>query len=169
MIVPRNRLLFWVAVVVLPFALLAAVAPASAAISLSLIAVFFIVVIIDAISGKQSLGGIGIELPAVVRMSKDREARIELRISNPQQQPKNLRVALAWPREIKARDEEVDVALPANSQWSRLPLPCTPRQRGRFNLSSAFVGPQEKLFPSSLKFASIRICSRSAKTWRRCF
>ena len=30
MIVPRTRLLFWVAVIVLPFALLAAVAPGSA-------------------------------------------------------------------------------------------------------------------------------------------
>ncbi len=78
MIVPRTRLLFWVAVVVLPFALLAAVAPAT--ISLLLIGVFFIVAIVDAVGGEQSLNGIGIELPAIVRMSKDREAKLELRI-----------------------------------------------------------------------------------------
>ena len=82
MIVPRTRLLFWVAAIVLPFALLAAVAPGSAVVSLSLIGVFVLVVIVDAIGSSRSLGGIGVELPEIVRMSKDREAKLELRIFN---------------------------------------------------------------------------------------
>ncbi len=139
MIVPRNRLLFWVAAIVLPFALLAAVAPASATASLLLLGVFFIVAIVDAISGRQTLNGIGIELPPVARMSKDREAKLELRILNPQKQKRNLRVALDWPREIKPVNEEVDAILPAGSEWSRLPLPCRPLKRGNYRLNSAFV------------------------------
>jgi uncharacterized protein (DUF58 family) len=139
MIVPRTRLLFWVAAIVLPFALLAAVAPAAATTSWLLIGGFLLVAVIDAIGGRQSLGGIGIELPAIVRMSKGREARIELRIYNPRQQKRNLRVALAWPREIKAVDEEIDTALPADSEWSRIALPCTPLRRGSYRLNSAFV------------------------------
>jgi uncharacterized protein (DUF58 family) len=103
------------------------------------IGVFFIVTIVDAINGRQSLNGIAIELPAIVRMSKDREAKVELRISNPQQGRKNLRVALAWPREIKTLNEETDIALPANSEWSRLPLLCRPLKRGKYHLNSAFV------------------------------
>jgi uncharacterized protein (DUF58 family) len=139
MIVPRTRLMFWVAVIVLPFALLAAVAPGSAAISLLLIGGFLLVAIIDAIGGRQRLGGIGVELPATIRMSKDREAKIEMRIFNPGQQKTNLRLALAWPRELKPKDEEVDAALPANSEWSRIILPCTPLRRGRYHLKLAFV------------------------------
>jgi uncharacterized protein (DUF58 family) len=139
MIVPRTKLLFWVAVIILPFALLAAVAPASAVISLSLIGVFILVAIVDAIGGRQSLGSVAVELPAVVRMSKDREAKLELRIFNPQQDKKNLRVALDWPREIKAVDEEIDAALPANTEWSRVTLPCTPLRRGSYHLNAAFI------------------------------
>jgi uncharacterized protein (DUF58 family) len=139
MIVPRSRLLFWVAAIVLPFALLAAVAPASAAASVLLIGGFLLVTIVDAVGGRRSLDGIGIELPLVVRMSKDRPARLEMRIFNPRQQKKELRVALGWPREIKAEDEEVDATLPANSEWSRIALPCTPLRRGRHQLNAAFV------------------------------
>ena len=70
MIVPRTRLLLWVAVIVLPFALLAAVAPGSALVSLAFIAVFLLVAIVDAVNGKQGLIGLNIELPPIVRMSK---------------------------------------------------------------------------------------------------
>ena len=139
MIVPSSRLLFWVAAIVLPFALLAAVAPASVLAALLLIAIFFLVVIVDALGGLKSLHGIGVELPAVARMSKDREAKLELRIRNERQLPKILRVALAWPREIQPAEEIVETALPAGSEWSRLALTCTPNTRGRFKLAAAFV------------------------------
>ena len=139
MIVPSNKLLFWVAAIVLPFALLAALAPGAAAVSLALIGSFLAVVVIDAMGGRRSLGGLGLELPAVVRMSKDREARLELRILNPQQRQRTVRIALAWPREIRAADEETNAALPARSEWSRITLPCTPLRRGRYHLRSAFV------------------------------
>jgi uncharacterized protein (DUF58 family) len=128
-----------VAAIVLPFALLAAVAPASVMASLLLIGVFFLVAMADAIGARQNLGGIAVELPPIARMSKDRPARLELRIFNSRQHSRNLRVALAWPREIKAADEELDVALPANSEWSRVPLPCTPLRRGSYHLTSAYV------------------------------
>ena len=46
-------------------------------------------VLADAIGARRSLAGIGVELPAVTRMSKDREAKLELRIRNERQQPRN--------------------------------------------------------------------------------
>ena len=97
MIVPRSKLLFWVATIVLPFTLLAAVVPASAAASFFLIGGFLLVATVDAIVGMNSLQGISIELPAIARMSKDRESKLELRIRNERQFQKNLCVALAWP------------------------------------------------------------------------
>jgi hypothetical protein len=77
MIVPRSRLLFWVAAIVLPFALIGAVAPVTAVISLAFIAGLFLVALGDALGARKSLAGIGIELPAVMRMSKDRAAKLE--------------------------------------------------------------------------------------------
>jgi len=139
MIVPSSKLLLWVTVAVLPFALLAGVVPSSAVISLALIGAFLLVVIVDAFGGLKSLAGIGLALPDVVRMSKGREAKLELRIRNERQDKRHLRVALGWPREIQAAEPEIDAALPAESEWSRVAVVCTPFQRGRFPLSSAFV------------------------------
>jgi uncharacterized protein (DUF58 family) len=139
MIVPRSRLLFWVAAVVLPFALLAAVAPASTVASLLLIGGLVLVTAMDAVAGANGLAGIGVELPPIIRMSKGREAKVELRIRNERQRKRSLRVALGWPREIKAAEQEIDTALPPDSEWSRITLVCTPLQRGRYQLNSAHV------------------------------
>jgi len=139
MIVPRSRLLFWVTAIVLPFALIAGVAPGSVVLAISLISLFFLVAIVDAAGGARSLAGIAVELPAIVRMSKGREARVELRIRNERQQAGNLRVAFPWPREIKPAEEVVDAVLPAGSEWSRVTLACTPLERGNCRLRAAFL------------------------------
>ena len=96
MIVPRFRLLFWVTAIVLPFALIGAVSPPAAGLSLACIGGLLLLVLADAAGASRTLTGIGMELPAVTRMSKDREAKLELRIRNERQRPCTLRVALAW-------------------------------------------------------------------------
>jgi uncharacterized protein (DUF58 family) len=132
-------MLFWVAVVVLPFTLLVAVAPNTAPVALLFIGGFLLVAIADAIGAGKNLAGVDIELPAVTRMSKDREARLELRIRNEHQRQRLLRVGLAWPREIKAAPEELEAILPAQSEWSRLAWPCTPLKRGNYKFNQAFI------------------------------
>jgi uncharacterized protein (DUF58 family) len=139
MIVPRFRLLFWVAVVVLPFALIGAVSPPAAGVSLLCIGGLLAVALADAIGAGKSLAGIGVELPPVVRMSKDRDAKLELRIRNEQQRQSHLRVALAWPHEIQTASETLDALLPAQSEWSRLAWPCTPLKRGNYRFDTAYV------------------------------
>lgn len=145
MIVPRTRLLFWTAVIVLPFAFLAAVSPAALGASLLFIGGLFLVVIADAFGARKNLGGIGIELPAVSRMSKDHEGKLELRIHNEQQRRRFLRVGLPWPREIRAEAAELDAMLPAQSEWSRLAWPCTPLKRGNYKFETAFVEGESPL------------------------
>ncbi len=139
MIVPRFRLLFWVSAVVLPFALIGAVSPPAAGLSLVCIGGLLAVVLADAVGAGRSLAGIGMELPAVTRMSKDREAKLELRIRNDRQRQRSLRVALAWPREIRTASETMDALLPAQSEWSRLAWPCTPLKRGNYRFDAAYV------------------------------
>jgi len=139
MIVPRFRLLFWVAAVVLPFALIGAVSPPAARVSLLCIGGLLAVVLADAIGAGRSLAGIGVTLPAIARMSRDREAKLELRIRNERQRQRHLRVALAWPREIRTASETLDALLPAQSEWSRLAWPCTPLKRGNYGFDAAYV------------------------------
>jgi uncharacterized protein (DUF58 family) len=139
MIVPRSRMLFWVAAIVLPFLFLAAVVPAAATVSLLFISGLLLVAIADAISARKNLTGIGIELPAVARMSKDREAKLELRIRNGPLRQRTLRVGLAWPREFQTPAEELDTVLPEQNEWSRLTWSCTPLKRGNYKFDLAFV------------------------------
>ncbi len=139
MIIPRNRLLLWFAVVVLPFSLLGAVEPAAAGISLAAIAGLLVLALADAAASRTSLAGISLQLPDVARMSKDREAKLEVRIRNERRRPKNLRLALALPREIESPQEDAWVALPPDCEWSLLTWPCLPRRRGNYQLEGAHL------------------------------
>lgn len=151
MIVPQNRLLFWFALVVLPFALLAAIEPAALVFSLACIGGLVMAAVVDAVAGRRGLKGIGVELPAVVRLSKDREGRLEMRLRNQLQTARRLRVALALPGEFTSPQEDLPVQLPAGSEWSRLHWPLTPLQRGRYTLDAAYVES-----PSPLGFWAAR-------------
>ncbi|HEU5397214.1 MAG TPA: DUF58 domain-containing protein, partial [Verrucomicrobiae bacterium] len=139
MIVPASRLLFWTSLVVLPFSLLAAVVPATATVSFCFIAGLIMLATLDALRARAVLSGIGVELPPVVRMSRDREARLEVRIRNEQRRGRHLRLGLPWPAEIRPGTDEMEVALPADSEWSRLVWPCTPLRRGRYRFERAYL------------------------------
>lgn len=139
MIVPSSKLLFWFAIIVLPFALLGGVVASTALVSLGIIGAFLLAVIVDAIGADKGLAGIGVELPPVVRMSKDREGKLEVRIRNERKQPQRIRVALPFAREVPPVQEEMDVVLPAHAEWSRLAWSCTPNKRGSYRLESAYV------------------------------
>ena len=139
MIVPRSRLLFWVAVVVLPFALLGAIEPSATAVSLLAIGTLAVVVLADALGAGSGLAGIGVELPPVARLSKDREGKLELRIRNPRQKARTLRLALALPRQIQSPHEDLVVALPPESEWSRLTWTCRALQRGNYRPGPAYL------------------------------
>jgi uncharacterized protein (DUF58 family) len=136
MIVPSSRLLLWVALVVLPFALLAAAEPGAWIISSVFIGGLLVVAIADAIWTNAALAGINVELPAVNRMSKDRNTRMELRIHNERQKRRLLRLAPVLPREIQSPQEDMHIELPEASEWSRLSWPCLPLKRGNYPLNT---------------------------------
>jgi uncharacterized protein (DUF58 family) len=132
-------LLLWVAAVVLPFSLVAALVPSAAIFSIAAIGLLGALVVADAFGARASLGGISVELPEVARMSRDREAKIELRIRNQQQQAKTVRLGLALPRELESPYDDAFVALPQETEWSRFNWSCVPRTRGRFQLNTVHV------------------------------
>jgi uncharacterized protein (DUF58 family) len=136
-IVPSNRLLFWIAVIVLPFAFLAAVVPVALGLCLCIIALLLILVLVDAALATRALGGISVELPAVARMSKDRDSMIDVRIRNPDQKRRTLRFGLPLPRQIESVHEDEIITLPAESEWSHFKWHCRPQLRGNYRLQTA--------------------------------
>jgi uncharacterized protein (DUF58 family) len=132
-------LLLWVAAVVLPFSLVAALVPSAAIFSIAAIALLAALVVADAFGARASLAGISVELPEIFRMSKDREAKLELRIRNEHLQPKTVRLGLALPRELESSYDDAFVALPQETEWSRFNWTCVPRTRGRFQLGTVHL------------------------------
>jgi uncharacterized protein (DUF58 family) len=139
MIVPRSRLLFWFAAAVLPFALLATIDSDAVPVSTGFIIAFVVVAAMDALSARRSLTGIGIELPPVARLSKDREGKLDVHIHNTPQRQRLVRIALGLPPQIPAVIEELDAVLPADSEGSRLTWTCRPTERGNFRLNKAYL------------------------------
>jgi uncharacterized protein (DUF58 family) len=139
MIVPQNRLLLWFGLLVVPFMLLAAIEPAAVMVSAACIAGFGLVVILDGALAVSGLNGISITLPDTIRLSKDREAKLELRVRNERQRRKQLRLALALPRAVQSPQEDLSVELPPGSEWSRLAWSCIPRRRGSMVLDAVHV------------------------------
>jgi uncharacterized protein (DUF58 family) len=138
-LVPRNRLLLWVAVIVLPFSVLGVVEPGMAAVSAAAIGALVLLALADAVGARRSLAGISLALPGIARMSKDRESQLEVRIRNELQRPKTLRLALGLPQEFASPYEDAFVALPKDSEWSRFAWTCVPRRRGAYRLEAAYL------------------------------
>jgi uncharacterized protein (DUF58 family) len=152
MIVPSNRLLFWVAVIVLPFAALGATVPHTLVwVVLGIVALFGIA-ILDAGLGYNKAGGLTLELPEVVRLSKDRPGTLELLIRNTAMSTQVVRLGFPLPREIEAAQEEMLIRLPAGVETSRVPWRCTPRIRGNYQLRQACLEKASPLGFWALRF-----------------
>lgn len=139
MIVPRTRLLFWTGLVVLPFGTLAFAVPSTTAISAGLIAVLFVLALLDALMDSGGFDGISVELPEVVRLSKDREGAIELTIRNDKMKAKCLRLGLSFPEEISSPKQDLLVMLPEENPCSRVSWPCKALRRGRYILDKCYL------------------------------
>jgi len=137
MLVPQNRLLFWFALIVVPLSLLVAAEPLRASMAGTAIAAFAAITIWDAFRARRKLAGFGIQLPGLLRMSRNRPARLELRVQNRSEKSEQVRVALALPPEVTSDSDEVPLHLPAGTEWSRTFWNCIPRQRGRFRVPFA--------------------------------
>jgi len=139
MIVPRNRLLFWFAVIVLPFSVLAGTHPSTLPACLAIIAAFVLVAVWDVLTSRRLLNGLHLEAPAISRLAIDKEGQFELRLRNESRQPRALRLALPLPAEFTAPWDEIEVALPAEVEWSQFPWTCLPNKRGRYSLDAAYL------------------------------
>jgi uncharacterized protein (DUF58 family) len=139
MIVPRSRLLLWVALILVPFSLLGAADPRLAWFAFAVMGAFGLLTIIDLIRGWPLLKGLGVECAKVTRMSREREGKIEVRVRNPRPDSIAVTIGLAFPRELETKQGELSVRLPTGSEWSRLHWPCRPLRRGRLQVRTAHL------------------------------
>lgn len=139
MIVPRNRLLLWFALISLPFSVLAGAQPSTLAVCLGVNFVFVILVILDAVRSRRLFEGISVDAPAVSRLALGKEGQIELRIQNATRAPRVIKLALPLPNQFTSPWDELTVSLPQGSEWSKCLWTCQPGRRGSFVLNAVYM------------------------------
>jgi len=138
-IVPRFRLLFWVAAVFLPFSILVAVVPAAVFLSLAAALILVVIAVVDAIFSLGNLSGIQFELPATVRFSKGKKGEIALRIKNESMKSRRLKLSLAFPAQIYSPRRELIAYLPKENLYSSVSWPCKGLKQGKYNLDKCYL------------------------------
>jgi len=72
-------------------------------------------------------------------MSKDRAAKLSLRIRNQTQKTADLRLGLPLPPELQSDQDDAWIALPAGTEWSRFDWSCRPLSRGNYRLDAVYL------------------------------
>lgn len=152
--IPTNRLLI-ATLFLLPFACLPAVAPPLAVLGLAAAAALFVLVLVDLLLSRQRLETITLRLPEVIRMSKDREALIPLRLERTAPLLRSVVLALDLPASFDSPSETVLLPLAADAAVFTASWPAVPRQRGRFRLTVSALAAL-----SRFGFWEIRACRR---------
>ena len=137
--VPRTRLLIWVGFVFVPVSVLAAVMPAATGPGIGLALGFLAAAIVDAAVSRKLLAGIRVTLPAVVRLSVGRKSEMALSIENDAAKVKQLRLGLAFPREIYSPNQDLITNLPEESPHSLIAWPFKALKQGLYILESCYL------------------------------
>ena len=138
MFVPRTRLLVWFALVTLPLSLVGAMT-SSALLSFTGMLAFVLIAVIDAALALDALQGICVELPEIVRFSKNREGAIELNVTHSGAANREVRFGLALPGAFSSPHEDLSATLPQGQERLSLIWPCMPLKRGQFRLETCYL------------------------------
>lgn len=139
MIVPQNKLLLWVAVILLPAGVLAGFSEEGLLVAVILFVLMLLLAAMDALRAMSVFEGLKVSLLPVIRLSKDREGVLDLTIARQNTTAQRLRVGIAFPQEIETKDEELLTDIPAGAALSKVSWSCTPRRRGNFALSACYL------------------------------
>lgn len=138
MLVPSTRLIIWAALLV-PFALAGALAPAAAALGWGYILILVGVSLWDALRALPPQRRPQIQLPAVIRLARQRPGTIPLELHLPQQHGSTMRIGLPLPTEIITETDYLDVTCPPGPKRVTVAWPCTATQRGQYTLHKTYA------------------------------
>jgi uncharacterized protein (DUF58 family) len=102
-------------------------------------ALFVVVPAVDALLATRLLNGVALELTPLIRATQERMFTIAVRLRNPSQRARTLRIALAFPAELIPSVDEITTQLPEESEWSSFNWRCSGSTRGKFQITTARV------------------------------
>lgn len=138
-IVPNTKLILLAAVTFLPVSILVAVMPVATGPGVGLLAVLVIVAAADAAVSRDRLTGVRVSLPEVVRVSAGRDGQMTLSIENKDSRLKQLRLGLAFPRQIFSPNQDLVTELPAETAGSLIYWPFKAFKQGLYYLDNCYL------------------------------
>jgi uncharacterized protein (DUF58 family) len=139
MIVPTSRLVIFYGLTV-PFLMVLPVLKGAVALPAYGVGLILILVaLVDVAFSSSRLRNIRVDLPAMVRMTRDREGSIELSVTHSDMRTRALRLGLPLPREILSPQEDLLAFLPQGAEHLRILWPCTPLRRGQFRIHKCYL------------------------------
>ena len=139
MIVPTIRLLILYSVIVPALTLIAMLGEEARIAALAAGLLFTIVVLGDALFAGAALRAIDIELPSMVRMTRNRGGDIEITMKNSRAKAKALRIGLRLPLSIKSVQDDLVTVLKKGVEASRISWSCVPEKRGTFQAGPCYI------------------------------
>lgn len=136
MIAPGNRLILLAAIVVVPLLTAMWIAPSLTPALSAVVAIGLLGVVADAVLGSRALAEVTVEFPAGLRWTKDREARLEIKLDR------------------ASSDLVVSANFPPEISWRWVPpgaFVCTPMKRGDYQLTETYLET-----PSPMRLWSVR-------------
>ena len=137
--VPSARLIWIFTLLGFPAAVAAGLAPQLLIPMIGIIGLLVSRVFVDALMRHRALAGIRVEMPALVRFFKDREAEIRICVHNPSKYARRLRIGIAAPEGLRTPDEERTVDLPPGADLAEFSWTWMPQRRGRYLLDSCYL------------------------------
>jgi uncharacterized protein (DUF58 family) len=137
--VPTPRLIWLVAAVGFPAAVLAALSPASRFVDVAAIGLVAAAAIGDALLKNRALAGVRVELPPLSRFFKDRGGEIAVRIHNPELRGRRVRIGIPALDGLRMPAEEQLADLPDSAGASVIRWQVNPLRRGRYFLDACYL------------------------------
>jgi uncharacterized protein (DUF58 family) len=138
-IVPTYRLIILAGCILLPATLLVVANASAMAPTIILAAGVMVVALVDAYRSRQQLEGVRVLLPAVVRISRDREGRFNLEIENERLTVRRIRLGLPFPQEISTPSLELTVELPQDHPISSIGWLLKGLKQGRYSIDRCYL------------------------------
>ena len=139
MLVPSQRLLFYVTVFGIPLFTVLGLAEAPAAVVLAVAFFSLLLVALDAPSALRVIQPLRLELNEIVRTSKGREFEISGVLINPKTVCRDARVGLPFPVALETANPILSLLLNKQAERNRLSWKLKALERGNFTMKRCFI------------------------------
>jgi len=145
-IVPTKRLLVWFALICFPFTLLGAAVDSGQILPYGIIAVFCLLVFVDAGLSIPAFRRVQVKFPEIVRLSKGRNGEIQFSIHHdPITSLRVFRVGIGFPKELQTLDQDQIVEIPKGRQAASCTWKIRPGRQGKYPLKKCYVARKSPL------------------------